>query len=778
MKSARLIRKLAALALILALTAAACAQGLFARDYDPESPWTGNWASRWRGGGARIELRQTGNTVEGVYPLYNGTIQGTVVGNTLTGTWQERQVQTRSGQFMFTLAKDGRSFSGQFDSGEWWNGERVAPQAETEVIEADLSSPREVLRSFLIAGAEVRAGNHDSLARMLQCVNFEDEGIHALLGEKAELVGRLFECIDLCTLRLWELPGEGVTSETVRLTFRQPGPETSFTVRLDQGDGRWRLRMPARGELEQSLALLRGDGRSDRDPLAYRDLRTPRDTFRFFLTTMAARDREAPLRAARALDLSGVPEAVRDVEARILTEQLKHVLDRISLIVLQEIPNDPESRVPYTHYSHPRGEVVVGPVTQEGQTRWVFTRGTLRSLQDLYESLESAPTAPGVTAHQTMSISLRMRNAIASVSPRLLDRPLVLANWQWPALAVLVVAAYFVGRLMSRLLAWTLDRKLLRQRYGGVRKDVVKSLHPARLFFAGMVCYAGVAAIGLPSAALKVVLTSIWVISLVAAVAAAFRFSVVVFAQLREHAKGTARFYDDIMFTMIGGIVKVVIVIAGIILVAESLNIPYRGMLAGLGIGGIAVAIAAKDMLANFFGSAALLIDRPFRKGDYLNFGEVHGEVEEVGLRSTRVRTFDDSLVVVPNSHLATIVLNNMGTRRFRRQRMALGVRYDTSPDKLDDFCRRLRRTLMENEHIISERVQVEALEFGDSAIRIDLMFHFANATFQVEREQRHAITLAIMEIAEEMGVEFAFPTRTVVFDAQPPGADAGAAKS
>ena len=158
-----------------------------------------------------------------------------------------------------------------------------------------------------------------------------------------------------------------------------------------------------------------------------------------------------------------------------------------------------------------------------------------------------------------------------------------------------------------------------------------------------------------------------------------------------EKSKKTALKFDDLLAPLLGKVIKVLLIIVGLISVAEILNLPLASLLAGLGIGGIAIAMAAKDTIANIFGSLTVVADRPFSIGDWVKIKDVEGTVEHLGFRSTRVRTFYNSLVSVPNSILLTASVDNMGERRYRRFNTMLSITYDTPVEKIEAFCAGIR---------------------------------------------------------------------------------------
>ena len=155
-------------------------------------------------------------------------------------------------------------------------------------------------------------------------------------------------------------------------------------------------------------------------------------------------------------------------------------------------------------------------------------------------------------------------------------------------------------------------------------------------------------------------------------------------------AKDSENKFDDILVPLVKKTGKFFVIAVGVVAIGDSLSLDMKGILTGLGIGGLAFALAAKDTLSNLFGSLTVLIDRPFRIGDWVTIGNIEGVVEEVGLRSTRVRTFYDSLITVPNGTLTNVHVDNYGQRRARRLSTTIGVQYDTNLRNLRLFVRGL----------------------------------------------------------------------------------------
>jgi MscS family membrane protein len=207
-----------------------------------------------------------------------------------------------------------------------------------------------------------------------------------------------------------------------------------------------------------------------------------------------------------------------------------------------------------------------------------------------------------------------------------------------------------------------------------------------------------------------------------------------------------------------------------VLFVAQNLNVNVSSLIAGLGIGGLAFALAAKDTVENLFGSFTVLMDRPFQIGDWVVIGELEGTVEELGLRSTRIRTFYNSVITVPNSRLVHTAVDNLGSRRYRRVKCMISVQYDTPPERIDAFCEGIRELIRRHPYTRKDYYLVYLNEFADSALNILLYAFHQTPDWPTELRERHRLFTDIVRLARRLGVEFAFPTRTLHLASAPPG--------
>jgi MscS family membrane protein len=231
---------------------------------------------------------------------------------------------------------------------------------------------------------------------------------------------------------------------------------------------------------------------------------------------------------------------------------------------------------------------------------------------------------------------------------------------------------------------------------------------------------------------------------------------------LSEMSARTESRLDDQMVPLARKGGKVFVATLGFLLVAQNLGYSVSGLLAGLGIGGLALAMAAKDTLANLFGSVMIMLDRPFHVGDIVSFPGGEGVVEEIGMRSTRVRTPTKTVISIPNQHLANATVENQSEMPRRRVRFTLGISYDASATQMQDLVTRIEDDLKTNPKVESETVVVRFTEFGASSLDI-MVQYFANTKDWAEHlAVRQEVNLRLMGLVEEMGLQIAFPTRTV----------------
>jgi len=222
---------------------------------------------------------------------------------------------------------------------------------------------------------------------------------------------------------------------------------------------------------------------------------------------------------------------------------------------------------------------------------------------------------------------------------------------------------------------------------------------------------------------------------------------------------------------LIKGLVTVAAFLIAIIVILDNVGVNVTALIAGLGIGGIAIGLAAQGIFSDLFAALAIILDRPFRKGDTINVGGGPtgqiGTVEHIGLKTTRLRSLDGELVAYGNAELLKMRLHNYAIQERRRVVMLLGVRYETAPDLLEAIPREIRAIVEAQEQTTFDRSHMIA--FAHSSIDFETVYFVETADFNTFADIRHAIMLAILRRFAELGIQHGYPTQTV-YSAAPDG--------
>ena len=220
---------------------------------------------------------------------------------------------------------------------------------------------------------------------------------------------------------------------------------------------------------------------------------------------------------------------------------------------------------------------------------------------------------------------------------------------------------------------------------------------------------------------------------------------------------------------------RIFTLIIGSLTILSSLDVDIKALLGGLGIGGIAIALAAQDAVGNFIGTLSIFTDRPFKVGDWIIVGDqVDGNVEQIGFRSTKVRTWPKTLMSIPNKVLATEIIDNWSRMPKRRVKMTVGVTYSTTADQMEELLNRIRQLLRDEEGVDSSFFLVRFTEFGSSSLDIFLYYFTKSIKWDEHLGVRERVNLNIMRTIREMGLSIAFPTRSIHLESMPPGLSAG----
>jgi MscS family membrane protein len=225
---------------------------------------------------------------------------------------------------------------------------------------------------------------------------------------------------------------------------------------------------------------------------------------------------------------------------------------------------------------------------------------------------------------------------------------------------------------------------------------------------------------------------------------------------------------DRQLAPLVGKVLHGVIVFIGFLHVLTLFGVDPATVLAGASIGGIAVAFAAQDSVKNLIGTLVIFLDKPFQLDDWVVIGGVEGAVEKVGFRSTRMRGADTTIYQIPNSKVVEMEINNKGLRVYRRYTTELGIRYDTPPDLIEDFMEGIKEIIRLHPETKSQSYNVEFVKFADFSLNIMVNVYFKSPDWGMEQASKNVLHLAILRLAEKIGVEFAFPSSTLMIEQLP----------
>jgi len=211
-----------------------------------------------------------------------------------------------------------------------------------------------------------------------------------------------------------------------------------------------------------------------------------------------------------------------------------------------------------------------------------------------------------------------------------------------------------------------------------------------------------------------------------------------------------------------GRVSGLAVVLVAAITVLSAFGLPVESLVAGAGLGGLAVGLAAQKSLENLFGGFSLAIDRPCRAGDFVRVEDFVGTVEDVGIRSTRIRTLDRTVVTIPNARLADTRIETFAARDRIRLACSIGLEYRTTQAQMKTVLEELRRVLREHPKIWAENIMVRFSGFGPSSLDIDVMAWFLTTDWNQFLAIREEILLSFMGVVENAQTSFAFPTRTL----------------
>ena len=393
-------------------------------------------------------------------------------------------------------------------------------------------------------------------------------------------------------------------------------------------------------------------------------------------------------------------------------------------------------------------------VEKRGQS-WYYSNETMENIDALYDEIfpwyveKIQEIVPGAGHKKVFSIEI----------------------WQYVTLIVLIIFAFLIFFCAKKITFFILRRILYRYTKnikGDVTIALKKLAHPISLLIALAFVNKVYPSLQFGLEINKYFFFAINIASTIFWVYVFLKLAQVAISFYHSYAEKTEGKLDDQLIPIVRNFLRGIIIIVGIFKLLILFGVDGTTILAGASIGGLAIAFASQDTVKNLIGTVMIFADKPFHIGDWIEAGGVVGTVEEVGFRSTRVRAADTSVYQIPNSKLSEIVINNSGLRLYRRYNTQLGLRYDTPPELVEAFVNGVREIIKVHPDTKSDSYTVEFNAFGDSALLILMNMYLKDLSWTGEQRSRHQIHIAIMKLAKQLGVDFAFPSTTVMIEQFP----------
>jgi len=465
-------------------------------------------------------------------------------------------------------------------------------------------------------------------------------------------------------------------------------------------------------------------------------------------------DSYEPAKAAQALSFQGTQK-----EREELAIKLKAVLDGGGLyIILGRIPHDPDyvdtlsKRSVYFPFHERKPQIYL----EKYGNRWLFSDETVDAIPAMYD--------------QTFPFGImRIANKLpAELQHNFIGVPI----WKYiaiPALILVTIGFFYLFLLILFFVIRFVSNKFIKHLRG--EKQLKKRLASFLSFYwalgVGMMFLPGIM---LPVRTMNFLIPFLEIMRTIVMIIVVLRLADVLFLYAKEYVERTPSKMDDQLLPLFIKVVQAFIIIGGLLNILQVLDVNVTALIAGVSIGGLALALAAQDTVKNFIGSSMIFLDKPFQIGDYIVGSGYEGTIEEVGFRTTRLRNVDKSIISVPNGNVANDTIVNLGLRPARRMQLTIGLMYSTPPDKIQRYIEGLRTLLESHPKTSKTDFVVRFHSLGASSLDIFFRVYLFAPTIADELEIREEIIYGIVRLAERIGVGFAFPSTSVYMEQIKPG--------
>ncbi len=500
----------------------------------------------------------------------------------------------------------------------------------------------------------------------------------------------------------------------------------------------------------------------------HQSLMNPRKTMEVFLDSMnnykkvSKNSDEYLNQAILTIDLSSIEPSIRINYGKQIAEKLIFIFDRMKYVDLNEISDSPDAQKwIYLQKEFKDGEeTVVGEIAIEKSSDnvWKFNSKTVETIDSFYQEAAKLPILEGTIVDR--KLDSKLKHFFGTFGQR---RIAFFTVGQWLASFIILLFSGLLGLVVKMILVKYLDYLKQKGTFYFSKSEVTKINLPMKLLVFSTVWLTGINLLNFSPSVYAFFHRLFYIMVSLSLVWTVIKTIDILTTHFKYKAGLTPNKFDDTIVPMVSKGSKFLAIIFGSVLVAHALTFDIRGLLAGLGLGGIAVALASKDTIANLFATITVIIDRPFQIGDYVYMGGYEGTVEDVGFRSTRIRTPERSILSIPNSSIANMAIDNYGVRYSRRFKATIQFDLSSKTADIENFCRQLNTYCQAQELVDKNGITIYFKEIKDKAINVFISVYLKTTSGNIEVEEVHKMNTQILKIVEKIGIELVNNNNTVI---------------
>ena len=437
--------------------------------------------------------------------------------------------------------------------------------------------------------------------------------------------------------------------------------------------------------------------------------------------------------------------------------QLKQILDGSGLLVtFNKIPSNPDhvdslsKKSVFTPFPEEMPEVYL----EKTDGKWYYSKETVERITELHKKVY--PFGADI---------------LLNFLPKMGQSEILgMALWQYFGLLIFLILGYLVHYILSRAFKPLVKRISNSKKDGDIiHADLIKKIaRIASVLVVVRLMKLFLPVLLLPPAASSFAIVVIRIVTTILVVILIFRILDILMGYTTKFTETTESKMDEQLVPILRRSLQAVIIIGGIVQLLRIMDVNVTALIAGLSIGGLALALAAQDTVKNLIGSAMVFFDRPFQIGDFIEYSGMSGTVLEVGFRSTRILEADSSVISVPNGSIANAAISNKGVRVFRLFNIQIGITYDTPLPLMKTFIEGLKKIVDLHPDAKEDASYIHLNNLGNSSINIMFRVPLYVPGYADELRVKEELLFSIIELAEKLGVRFAFPSSTLYIEEFP----------